>query len=256
VGLDYRPWNGTGALGIALGVDGQKWDVAQDNGSGDVTSLQAGAYFSRRFGHTYFSSGFSYSYHRVGLDRVINASLFTGNASDLYGYHAKFYAQSLSGRTEVGHVFDIDHGQLTPFIRFEAQDLGLPDYSETVTSGGAAATPFALTYSRLHHFDYDSELGLGWTALLQAQNETSTDAHVRLGWLHDYARGLTGAAQFSSFAGSNFTVYGVGLPKDAADVVLGIEHYTGSIALTLNAQGQFAAKGESYGGNAALSYRW
>lgn len=256
MGLDYRPWSGTGALGVAIGVDGQKWDVAENNGTGNLTSLQAGVYFSRRFDHTYFSSAFSYSYHRVGVNRVIEASLFTGNASDLYGYHAKFYAQSLSGKTEVGQVFDIDQGQLTPFVRFEAQDLGLPDYSETVTAGGAAAAPFALTYTRLHHFDYNSELGLGWTTLLETHNDASTDAHLRLGWLHDYARGLTGAAQFSMFTGSNFTVYGVGMPKDAADVVMGIEHYSGNIALTLNAQGQFAAKGQSYGGNAALSYRW
>jgi uncharacterized protein with beta-barrel porin domain len=248
LGLDYRPANGNGALGIALGLNQENWNVSEGLGHGAASAYQVGVYYSRRWDEFYFSSGFAYSQYRATTDR----SLDFNSATDYY--HAGFNPWSEALRAEFGNDFHLSTGVLYPYVRFQAEDLGVPNYAETTLTGSDPS--FALSYTAKEQFDYNTELGTGWTVSLANEKNGATDLHARLGWVHDFEGNLDVTSTFSEFNGASFTVTGARPPRDAAHLELGIEQDLGVVALTLNAQGLIGGTGDSYGGTAAVSYRW
>jgi len=243
VGLDYRPKDGNGAIGIALGMTGTNWDLAQQLGKGQSTAYQVGTYYSRRFFDTYITAGLSYARYSTSTDRTVNL-----NGANLY--HADFVSNSVAARAEAGHSFHTDIGLITPFANFQADDIGVPHYAEKTVAG---SSNYALTYTGKQHYDYASEAGIGWNALI----DKLTDIHARAGWLHDYAGGLNDTATFSSFgANTSFLVDGASPPRDAGHVVLGISHNESNVVLALNGEAAIAPHATSYGGTASISYRW
>jgi autotransporter-associated beta strand protein len=242
VGLDYRPKSGDGSLGIAVGMSGNTWNLAQQLGKGEATAYQVGAYYSRRFWDTYFTGGLSYARYSATTDRTVNL----GGANL---YHADFVSNALAARAEAGHVFHTDIGLITPFARFQADDIGVPHYSEQTQVGSPA---YALTYTGKQHYDYTTELGTAWNTLIGPL----TDLHARVGWLHDYAGGLNDIATFSEFNGASFTVDGASPPRDAAHIVLGIAHNVNNVVFSLNGETALAGTSTTYGGTASIAYRW
>ena len=242
VGLDYRSKHGDGAIGIAAGMSGNTWDLSQQLGKGEATAYQIGTYYSRRFWDTYFTAGLSYARYSASTDRTVNL----GGANL---YHADFVSNALAARAEAGHVFHTDIGLITPYARFQADDIGVPHYTEQTQAGSPA---YALTYTGKQHYDYTTELGAGWNTLLGRW----TDLHARVGWLHDYAGGLSDIATFSEFNGASFQVDGASPPRDAAHVVLGIAHNVNNVVLSLNGEAALAGTSTSYGGTASIAYRW
>ena len=246
VGLDYMPAAGNGAIGIAAGLDRGSWDLAGHLGKGSATAYEAGLYYSRRFGRNYVAAALSYGQYHATTDRTLNLG-----GTNLY--HAQFTAWSVASRAEVGHSFSAGADTITPYARFQAVDLGLPDYAETTVAGSPS---FALTYTGSHHFDYTSEAGAAWGRMLTHQSGSTTDLHARIGWRHDYSGELKDVTTFSAFSGASFGVMGASLPRDAGHIELGVQHNIGNFALSLNADALAGSTAQSYGGTAAVSYRW
>ena len=247
VGLDYTPRYGNGAVGIAFGVDQENWKLAKSLGKGEALALQVGAYYSRRFARNYyFDAAFSYAAYHVTTDRSLS---FNGNNL----YHASFNASSESARFEFGHVFKVGQDELTPYVRFTAQDLGTPNYAESTLTG---STAFALSYTEKQRFDYTSELGAAWNSILSSDAGATTGLRARLGWLHDYGNGITNVATFSAFNGASFNLAGASPAKDAVHFALGVEYNTGHVALTLDTDDTLSTTEEIFGGRASVAYRW
>jgi uncharacterized protein with beta-barrel porin domain len=246
VGFDYSPPSSSGSLGMAFGLSNVAWDLASDTGKGHAIAHNFGAYYSRKFGPNYFSAAFSYGLYYVTTDRT----LVLGGTNV---YEAQFDARNIAGRFEFGRAFAVGEDLLTPYLMFQAQDLGTPDYFESTLAGSPA---YALSYTRKQHFDYLSELGAGWNTIVDRGAGTLTDLHARLAWMHDYATGIDNTATFSSYSGASFTVHGAPPPHDAGHVQLGVEHDFDQLAFTLNAEGILSGTTQNYGGTAGLSYRW
>ena len=168
-------------------------------------------------------------------------------------YHGSFTASSFAGRFEGGHTFVVGANLLTPYVRFQAIDLGLPNFKETTLSGSSA---FALSYTRKQFFDYSSELGGTWSRAWNWPAGSRTELHARLGWLHDYAGEIANTVTFSAFSGASFLVKGAALAKDAAHINLGVDHTIGNFAVALNAESAVSRNAQSYGGSLSVSYRW
>lgn len=246
LGLNYSPRNNGGAVGLVLGIDQLDWKLASVLGKGHAQAAQAGVYYSRKFGANYFAAAFSYAHYNVTTDRTL---IFGGTNT----YHAKFDASDIAGRFEFGRVFHTGEDTLTPYVLFQAQDFGTPDYAETTTAGSPL---FALAYTARHRFDYLSELGSAWNTVLQQSNDSVTALQARLGWQHNYAERLFDTATFTGFAGASFTVYGAPPPRDAGHLKLGVEHDFDNITLTLNADSTLSGTAQNYGGTASMSFRW
>ena len=246
VGVNYTPYRGNGAIGLAVGYDKGDWNLAHELGKGSAKATEVGVYYSRLFGQNYFAAAFSYAHYDVTTERTLS---FGG--ANLY--HGSFTASSLSGRIEGGHTFTAGANLLTPYVRFQAIDLGLPNFKETTLSGSSA---FALSYTRKQFFDYSSELGGTWSRAWNWPSGSRTELHARLGWLHDYAGEIANTVTFSAFSGASFLVKGAALAKDAAHVNLGFDHNVGNFALALNAESALSGTAQSYGGSLSVSYRW
>ncbi len=246
LGVNYTPEYGNGALGAALGISSNRWSLATNLGKGQATAYQVGAYYSRGWDENYFSAAFSYAFYNSSTLRT----LVLGGTNV---YHAAFDAQSEAANAEFGHVFDLEDGQIGPYLRLGADDLGIGKYSETTVSGNPN---FALSYVGKQHFDYTSELGAFFRTLLDRESDSATALNARLGWLHDYIHSLSNTATFTNFPGASFTVNGAPPPEDSAHLLLGIEHDMNNFALSLNGEGAFSGAARTYGGTASVSYRW
>jgi fibronectin-binding autotransporter adhesin len=244
VGLDYRPKHGDGAIGIAVGMTGNTWDLSDQLGKGAATAYEVGTYYSRRFFDTYLTAGLSYARYSTSTDRTVTVVPGSANL-----YHADFVSNAVAARAEAGHSFHTDIGRITPYANFQADDIGVPHYSEQTQAGSPS---YALSYTGKQHYDYASEAGVGWNALIDAV----TDIHARTGWLHDYAGGLSDTATFSAFNGSSFLVDGASPPKNAAHVLLGISHDESNVVLALNAEAAVGGNSTTYGGTASIAFRW
>jgi hypothetical protein len=247
LGVNYTPEYGNGALGAALGVNSNRWDVATNLGKGQATAYQAGVYYSRGFDKNYFAAALSYAFYNASTERTL---VLKGTNV----YHAAFDAQSEAANVEFGRVFDTDDGAQTgPYLRLAADDLGVGKYSETTVSGNPN---FALSYVGKQHFDYTSELGGFYRTLIDHESDSATVLNARLGWLHDYIHSLSNTATFTAFPGASFTVDGAPPPQDSAHLLLGIEHDMNQLALSLSGEGAFSGSAKTYGGTASVSYRW
>ncbi|MEI9995617.1 MAG: autotransporter-associated beta strand repeat-containing protein [Rhizomicrobium sp.] len=245
IGLDFTPRSGNAAVGIAVDFGQQNWSLSQDLGKGRASGIQAGAYYSRRFGSErkfYFDAAASYGHFDVKTDRTV---VFGGTNA----YHADFTAQDIAARFEFGRTFETSDGLLTPYLRWQGSDIGMPTYAESTVAGSSA---YALTYTSRHHFDYSSEIGSSWDQRVAE----ATDLHARLGWVHDYADGIQDVATFSAFSGASFTVTGAAPARDAGHISLGVQHDTDNVSLSLKADALVGAQSQSYGGTAAVSIKW
>jgi uncharacterized protein with beta-barrel porin domain len=95
-----------------------------------------------------------------------------------------------------------------------------------------------------------------WNSILASAATSQTDLHAGLGWLHDYSAGVWDTAGFVAFPGATFIVSGAAPPADAAHLVVGIQHDTDNVSLTLNTESVVSATSRSFGGTASVSVHW
>jgi hypothetical protein len=140
LGLDYTPGNGEGAIGLRRRRP-EELGSLPDTGKGRAEVYQV-FYHSRRLIRTIDAA--SYGQHKVRTDRTL---IFGG----INTYQANFTASTGGARFELGHYFNLKSGRLTPYARFQALDVGTPNYAETTLTGSPS---FALSYTSKNHFDY------------------------------------------------------------------------------------------------------
>jgi uncharacterized protein with beta-barrel porin domain len=247
VGFNYSPYSGRGAVGMAFGYDTSNWNLATNIGKGHAAVYQIGAYYSRMFGPNYVSAAASFADYNVKTDRVVS---FSGTNL----YQANFTARSEQGRFEYGHIFDVNpDSQLIPYVNYQAEDLHTPSYAEKTIEG---SNSFALSYTQGEHFDYTTELGLGWNTILGSGGDSLTKLRTRLGWTHDYVPEVSDTATFTQFNGASFTVLGSPPAQNSAHIALGIDHEIDGWSFGLSADTLLAGHAQTYGGTANVAVHW
>jgi len=246
LGFGLRARSGHALIGLALGYDDLSWHLAQSLGHGHATALQGGLYASLLFGETYVGATGSFGTYDVNTNRTVS---FSGPNS----YAAKFTASDSAAHLEFGQRFGGGLGWFMPYIDGSIEELHTPAYSETTTSGSSS---FALSFGKQAHTDVTAEVGAEYDANFGDPRQDPTILHARLGWLHDFAAGISDTATFEGFAGATFTVRGSPPSKDAAHALVGIEQDYGSLALTFNANGLVGTSSKGIGGDAGIAYRW
>jgi autotransporter-associated beta strand protein len=247
VGIDYRSVNGKGAMGFAAGWNQQNWKLSNALGVGHTTDYQFGVYYSREFDSNYLALALAYAgYYATAVRHVAY------NGDNVYG--TDFNASGEALRAEFGHMFELENSVLTPYVLFQVQDLGMPDYAETVIAG---SPDFALSHTTKQQFDYRTELGSAWDRLLETNSDSTLSLHAKLGWLHNYSNLIVDQMTFSAFSGSDFKVFGASPPKDAAHLKLGLERKAGAFVLSFDTDGTYAgSNANSYGGSLSAAFRW
>lgn len=245
-GIGLRSVTGRGTIGIAGGYDDVNWTIANGQGKGRASAYQGGVYGSILFGQTYVSAVGNFASFDVSTKRTVN---FQG----VNQYNAKFRAEDVGGRLEVGERYDLGAGFLSPYLAGAVHQLDTPAYSENTVSGSSA---FALTFTRQSHTDVTGEIGAGYDSGAGGSERDQFRWHARLGWLHDFSARVKDDAVFQGFSGAVFTVDGAPPSKNNAHAVLGVEQDLGGLALSLDADGLVGTSGRRVGGNAGIAYRW
>jgi uncharacterized protein with beta-barrel porin domain len=246
-GVDYRVSAST-VIGAAMSGGFTNWGV-DTLGSGRGDMVQAGLYSSTRLGNGYVSAAATYGWHDLGTSRTV---VLPGAFDRL---DASFRAQSYGGRIEAGYRIALMNFGITPYAAGQAQSFHTPAYSETGLAGGSG---FALAYAAQSSSQIRSELGSrfdGRFVMLDGGSELILRG--RAAWLHDYSDRITAAASFQVLPGTEFTVTGAPVVRDAALVSLGSElRFARGFSLASKVDAELSGHGNAYSGTATLRYGW
>jgi autotransporter-associated beta strand protein len=246
-GADYR-YSPNTILGFAIAGGGTSWSLANSLGGGGTDALHVGVYGSHRFaGAAYVSGAFGYAHHWVKTDRSVTSPV----AAQL---KADFGADVIGGRLESGYRFAMRTLGLTPYAALQAIRVSAPAYSETVTSGSAAA---ALSYASNTATTTRTELGLWLDSRHLMSGGQVLALRGRAAWAHNWFDDPALAASFQTLPGTSFIVSGAAPAKDAALLSAAAEYRFGrGWSLLGKLDGEFASGSRTYAGTATLRRTW
>jgi len=246
-GADYRLSPDT-VLGFALAGGNTRWSLSDGLGSGRSDVFQAGLYASHRIGPAYLSGALAYAWHSASTSRTVTVS----GSSTLEG---DFHPQLFGGRAEAGYRFGNARFGVTPYAAGQVQEIDMPAYSESATSGSNA---FALGYASQSTTISRSELGL-WSdyrlALMHA--DAPVTLRARVAWAHNFHTDRQLTAGFQTLPGTSFTVDGASPDSDLALVSAAAEAVLlHGVTLTAKFDGEFGSHTEGYAGTGELRVNW
>ncbi|MDO8877392.1 MAG: autotransporter outer membrane beta-barrel domain-containing protein [Pseudolabrys sp.] len=236
-GVDYRLTPDT-TIGVALAGGGSNWSMAL--GSGRSDAFQAGVYGISRFGAAYISGSAAFGNHWMSTDRTA----FGGSRLT-----ADFNAQVYGGRIEAGYRIPMIVGTLTPYAALRAMAINIGSYAET---GGG----FALNVASRRATETRGELGARFGKLVRFNN-MPLKLRAQAAWAHDWISDPSMSATFQALPGSGFVVHGASAPKNLVLASVGAElQLTPAWQLSTKLESEFGKGSQTYGGTAALRYRW
>ena len=207
LGLDYRASAST-VVGIALGVGGSQWSLADNLGDGDSTAFQAGLYGITNWGPVYLSGALSFVNQWASTDRSVLAERLQGDID----------AQTYGARIEAGYRLATGFGGITPYAAGQVQRFYSSDYAET----GGAANSFALDFEAQSTSYERTELGLRLdTGTSGGTRQWSFNA--RAAWAHDWFDQPSMTAAFRNLPGTDFVVVGAERSSNLALLSAGAE---------------------------------
>ncbi|WP_338831377.1 autotransporter outer membrane beta-barrel domain-containing protein [Bradyrhizobium sp. 27S5] len=244
VGADYRLSPNTIA-GFALAGGGTSFSV-NGLGWGRSDLFQAGGFVRHSVGAAYLSAALAYGWQDITTDRIVTAA----GADHL---RANFNANAWSGRLEGGYRYATPWIGLTPYAAAQFISFELPNYAETVVSGGGA---FALNYAAKSVTDTRSELGL------RSDKSFAVDGGIvtlrgRLAWAHDFNPDRNVGAVFQTLPGAAFVVNGAAQASDSALTTASAElKWRNGWSAAATFEGEFSSVTQSYAGKGVVRYAW
>jgi len=247
LGVDVRPEGQDLVLGAGAALGQVWWNVHPGLGSGHSNSQQFGVYGSKRFGPFYISMAAAFAQFQSNTVRIV---IFGGTNA----YQAHVHAQGQGLRAEAGYRFDGDGMGLTPYAVVQAQGITTSSYDEATLAGNPA---FALHFPHQRETEVSSELGLAVDRVLSSANDNELSIEARVGWWHDYSDDISRSASLLGFPGTGFVVRGVSPPRDAAQLLLGLDaEISDGLSLKAKVQSLLGSNVQEYGGNLALKVQW
>jgi outer membrane autotransporter protein len=234
-----------GLAGFAVSGGTSNWFLDGSLGNGRANVFQVGLYGRAMLDPVYVAATTAWGQQGVSVQRPVP---FVG---DWMG--SSYTATTWSGRLESGRRFTLQEHAVTPFAAIQSQVLNMPGFCETSQVGSGAA----LCFNGNATWSLRSELGLELDAGVGTVLGSRTSLGARLAWAHEYNTTGTVSAWFQSLPGSNFTVSGAPLPRDA-----GIVRVTSNMqldeawSLRLQADAEFGNNYGSIAGTARLARRF
>ena len=244
VGADYR-FSPNTIAGFALAGGGTNFSV-NGLGYGRSDLFQAGAFIRHNIGPAYISAALAYGWQDITTDRIVTVA-------GVDHLRAEFNANAWSGRLEGGYRYATPWIGLTPYAAAQFTSFELPNYAESVVSGGGA---FALTYAAKSVTDTRSELGLR-TDKSFALDSGIVTLRGRLAWAHDYNPDRTIGAVFQTLPGAAFVVNGAAQSRDSALTTASAEiKWRNGWSAAATFEGEFSNVTQSYAGKGVMRYSW
>jgi outer membrane autotransporter protein len=227
----------SGRIGAVLGHRQASIDMAARAATTHATADMLGLYAGVRMGAFALRGGLTRTWQDAEVTRQV---AFAGYGDVLHGH---FKARTWQGFVEAGLPFEVGHGQrLEPFVNMARVEMRTDAFDER---GGAAA---------LHVAAGDDALG---TATLGLRHTLALDAgvmqaHASLGWRRAWGD-LTPAADMSLDGGTEFTIFGVPVARNALAVQAGMNMRLGRhTQLDASYSGQFAGDARDQGARLSL----
>jgi autotransporter-associated beta strand protein len=245
IGADYR-FSPNTLAGFVLAGGGTSFNIANGLSTGRSDLFQAGAFIRHNAGPAYLSAALAYGWQDITTDRIVTIA-------GVDRLRAEFNANAWSGRVEGGYRFVAQGIGLTPYAAGQFTTFELPNYAETVVSGG---NTFALTYGAKSVTASRSELGLRTDKSFAMQDSIFT-LRGRAAWAHNFNADRNVLATFQTLPGASFVVNGAGQATEAALVTGSAEiKWLNGFSLAATFEGEFSNVTRSYAGKGVARYAW
>ncbi|WP_375779737.1 autotransporter domain-containing protein [Bradyrhizobium sp. ma5] len=244
VGADYR-FSPNTIAGLALAGGATSFST-NGLGWGRSDLFQAGAFVRHNVGAAYLSAALAYGWQDITTDRIVTAA-------GVDHLRANFNANAWSGRLEGGYRTATPWIGLTPYAAAQFNSFELPNYAESVVSGGGA---FALNYAAKSVTDVGSELGL------RSDKSFAVDGGIvtlrgRVAWAHDFNPNRSAAAVFEALPGAVFVVNGAAQASESALTTASAEiKWRNGWSAAATFEGEFSNVTRSYAGKGVMRYTW
>ncbi|MGY3591113.1 autotransporter-associated beta strand protein [Bradyrhizobium sp. USDA 4341] len=244
VGADYR-FSPNTIAGLALAGGATSFST-NGLGWGRSDLFQAGAFVRHTVGAAYLSAALAYGWQDITTDRIVTAA-------GVDHLRANFNANAWSGRLEGGYRTATPWIGLTPYAAAQFTSFELPNYAESVVSGGGA---FALNYAAKSVTDVRSELGL------RSDKSFAVDGGIvtlrgRVAWAHDFNPNRSAAAVFQTLPGAAFVVNGAAQASESALTTASAEiKWRNGWSAAATFEGEFSSVTQSYAGKGVMRYAW
>jgi outer membrane autotransporter protein len=231
---DFQDWR----LGVAGSYSQDNIDVADRNSSAVDKTENISLYAGRAWGPLALRLGAGYAWHQIDTSRD---ELFPGFSDHTT---AGFSAGNAQAFGELGYNLAMDGGTVEPFAGLSYDSLTIDHANET---GG----PSALAVAGQTKDVMSTRLGLRASWDIGDAGDTATPdftLHGSIAWRHDYDN-LASAANLT-FEGTKqgFTVNGLPIAQDAAEITAGISAKAGaSTRIDLSYSGELADKSQENG---------
>lgn len=244
VGADYR-FSPNTIAGLALAGGGTSFST-NGLGWGRSDLFQAGAFVRHNVGAAYLSAALAYGWQDITTDRIVTAA-------GVDHLRASFNANAWSGRLEGGYRTATPWMGLTPYAAAQFTSFELPNYAESVVSGGGA---FALNYAAKSVTDTRSELGLRSDRAFAVDGGLVT-LRGRVAWAHDFNPNRSAAAVFQTLPGAAFVVNGAAQASGSALTTASAEiKWRNGWSAVATFEGEFSNVTQSYAGKGVMRYTW
>ncbi|WP_420831787.1 autotransporter domain-containing protein [Bradyrhizobium quebecense] len=244
IGADYR-FSPNTIAGFALSGGATSFSV-NGLGWGRSDLFQAGAFVRHTVGAACLSAALAYGWQDITTDRIVTAA-------GVDHLRANFNANAWSGRLEGGYRTATPWIGLTPYAAAQFTSFELPNYAESVVSGGGA---FALNYAAKSVTDVRSELGL------RSDKSFAVDGGIvtlrgRVAWAHDFNPDRSAAAVFQTLPGAAFVVNGAAQASESALTTASAEiKWRNGWSAAATFEGEFSNVTQSYAGKGVMRYAW
>ncbi|WP_375784285.1 autotransporter domain-containing protein [Bradyrhizobium sp. Pha-3] len=244
VGADYR-FSPNTIAGFAVAGGATSFST-NGLGWGRSDLFQAGAFVRHTVGAAYLSAALAYGWQDITTDRIVTAA-------GVDHLRANFNANAWSGRLEGGYRTTTPWIGLTPYAAAQFTSFELPNYAESVVSGGGA---FALNYAAKSVTDVRSELGLRSDKAFAVDGGIVT-LRGRVAWAHDFNPNRSAAAVFQALPGAAFVVNGAAQASESALTTASAEiKWRNGWSAAATFEGEFSSVTQSYAGKGVMRYTW
>jgi uncharacterized protein with beta-barrel porin domain len=243
-GRERQFGNGRSA-GLAIAGGATRWQLDEDQGTGESTFLQFGAYGTGQAGPAYAKLAAGVGLHAMSTHRDVSI-LRT------HEYDADFTAAAAALRVESGYRLEAaPTAAVTPFVALEGHHIATAGYDEDTASGSDA---FALSYASASDQSLRSEVGFNLD-LAPLGNQGNVAFSARVAWTHEWTERDGGEASFQSIENTSFTVAPAEAPADLLLVGASVRsRLWDRVDVTGRFTGEFGDGYESFAGAVSLDY--
>ena len=259
--VSKRSWYGIGGLdykidddrlvGFTFGASINSYSLKDTVSSGRSDGVHLGVYELESWGDTYLGSTLLFGQYNISTNRSV---VGVGNLELISGHT---HATSANLTFELGHRFQTDYGNVTPFSSLSLGRYWQSGYSERAVDEFGGPGIAGLDMKSINVTSIPLQLGVQLDRTFDFAENLKVTPQVKVALVHEFIADVSSTASFQSLPGFEFTTTSSGPVKNSARVFGGVKlSQSKSAELFLAVDSKLAPGSNSISGKVGVNIKW